>query len=144
VAKATNPSGIWKPFGAFSQAVVIGQGHLVYFKGQVSLDGDGEIVGEGRMDTQVDQVLGNIRNLLASFGGRMSDIVSLDQRTTDIKAFMECGNTRLRYFSEPYPVTTTVEVSALYDPRLLIEITTIAEIPVERFKTTATQVELHG
>jgi enamine deaminase RidA (YjgF/YER057c/UK114 family) len=43
------------------------------------------------------------------------------------------GDVRREFFREPYPVTTTVQVAALYDPDLVIEITAIAEIPRERF-----------
>lgn len=144
MAVAVNPKSVWPPFGPFSQAIVVGAGRLVFLKGQVSLDQEGEIIGEGCMKDQVEQVLENIRNVLASLGGRMSDIVSLDQRTTNMEAFMACGDTRRLYFSEPYPVTTTVEVSALYDPRLLVEITAIAEIPQGRLAITDLDHEMHG
>jgi len=95
------------------------------------------------MAAQVTQVLENISNILGAMGGRMSDIVSLQQFTTDIQAFMSCGEARARFFNAPYPVTTTLEVSALYDPRLLVEITAIAEIPLNRFKMPETAQEKH-
>ena len=75
MAKSFNPEGVWQPFGAFSQAVISGTGQTVYVKGQVSLDPDGQIVGEGDMNTQVQQVLQNVQTILASMGGRMSDII---------------------------------------------------------------------
>jgi enamine deaminase RidA (YjgF/YER057c/UK114 family) len=110
----------------------------------VSLDQNGQVVGGNSMDQQVDQTLANIASCLAGLGGRMSDVISLDQRTTDIASFMQCGPTRQKYFHPPYPVTTTVEVSALYDPRLLIEITAIAEIPRDRFAQPSGSSEMHG
>lgn len=36
---AVNPRDVWSPFGAFSMAVIQGDGQIVYLKGQVSLDG---------------------------------------------------------------------------------------------------------
>ena len=74
----------------------------------------------------------------------MTDVISLQQFTTDIQAFMRCGETRARFFEAPCPVTTTVEVSSLYDPRLLIEITAIAEISSDRFTMPETAQEKHG
>ena len=133
MAKSFNPPNIWSPFGAFSQSVIAGRGQTVFLKGQVALDPDGAVVGEGDMAAQVAQVLQNISDILNAMGGRMSDIVSLQQFTTDIQAFMACGEIRANVFKPPYPVTTTLGVSALYDPRLLVEITAIAEIPAERF-----------
>lgn len=129
-----NPPDVWAPFGAFSMGVVQGEGQTVYLKGQVSLDAAGEIVGQGDMPTQVGQTLSNISKVLAHVGGTMADIVSLTQYVTDIEAFMASGEVRKRFFSEPYPVTTTVEVSRLYDPNLLVEITAIAEVPRDRFR----------
>ncbi len=133
MAQAYNPDTLWPPFGAFSMMVLAGDGQTVHLKGQVALDRAGEVVGAGDRRTQVQQVLTNIQTALAAVGGRMSDIVSLTHYTTDIAAFMQSGEIRSMYFSEPYPVTTTVEVAALYDPALLIEITAIAEIPRERY-----------
>jgi len=117
---------------------VIGTGTVVHLKGQVALDRDGAIVGKGDMAAQVRQVHDNIKAVLAHVGGRMGDIVSLTQYTTDIEAFMACGEIRMAYFQAPYPVTTTIEVSRLYDTALMVEITAIAEIPTERFAPPAT------
>jgi 2-iminobutanoate/2-iminopropanoate deaminase len=129
-----NPPEVWQPFGAFSMGVAQGQGQVVYLKGQVALDRDGEIVGRGDMKTQVRKVLENIQAVLSHVGGEMGDIVSLTQYVTDIEAFMAAGDVRRQFFAPPFPVTTTVEVSRLYDAALLVEITAIAEIPRDRFK----------
>jgi len=128
-----DPDSVWKPFGAFSQAVVQGSGKIVHLKGQVSFDKEGEIVGEGDIDGQVEKALENIKTILSEFGGRMEDIYSLIHHVTNIEAFMKTGHIRTRYFKPPYPVTTTVEVSRLYHPDLLVEITGSAEIPLDRY-----------
>ena len=128
-----NPDSIWKPFGAFSQAVVQGAGKIVHLKGQVSLDRGGKVVGAGCMESQVEKVLKNIETLLGEFGGRLEDIYSLTHHVTDIEAFMNTGHIRARCFKPPYPVTTTIEVQRLYHPDLLVEITGSAEIPLDRF-----------
>ncbi len=129
-----NPDAVWKPFGAFSMAVVQGAGRVIHLKGQVSLSKEGDIVGEGDIEKQVATALENIQSVLASFGGRMEDIYSLTHHVTDIEAFMKTGHIRNQYFKPPYPVTTTVEISRLYNPRLMVEITGSAEIPLDRFK----------
>lgn len=143
MAHCYDPQSLWKPFGAFSQSVALSTGRVVYIKGQVSLGGNGELVGANDMEAQLTQVLMNIRGVLKPWGGKMSDIISLHQFTTDIQAFMRCGEVRSRFFNAPYPVTTTVEVSSLYDSRLLIEITGIAEIPLDRFVLPNTAEEMH-
>ncbi len=128
-----DPDSVWKPFGAFSQAVVQGAGKIVHLKGQVSLDKEGKIVGEGDIESQVEKTLDNIKSILFEFGGRMEDIYSLTHHVTNIEEFMKTGHIRTRYFKPPYPVTTTVEVSRLYHPDLLVEITGSAEIPLDRY-----------
>ncbi|UEP37493.1 RidA family protein [Burkholderia ambifaria] len=134
MAEAVNPPELWAPFGAFSMAVVQGDGRIVHLKGQVALDKDGHVVGAGNMRAQVRQTLGNIRDVLAAMGGQMQDVISLVHYATDIDAFLQAGDIRERFFAEPYPVTTTVQVERLYRPDLLIEIAAIAEIPRARFR----------
>jgi 2-iminobutanoate/2-iminopropanoate deaminase len=134
---AINPKNVWPPFGAFSIAVLQGEGQIVHLKGQVSLDQRGEVVGAHDMRAQVRKVLENVRDVLASIGGRMGDIVSLVHYATDIEQFMRAGDIRKEFFEAPYPVTTTVEVARLYRADLMIEITAIAEIPRDRFRRPA-------
>ena len=107
---------------------------MVYLKGQVALDPTGKIVGRNDMNLQVRTVLNNIQTVLAYVGGQMSDIMSLTHYVTDIEKFMAAGNIRAEFFEPPYPVTTTVEVSRLYDADLMVEITAIAEVPKARFR----------
>ncbi|MFQ5931708.1 MAG: RidA family protein [Nitrospiraceae bacterium] len=135
---AFNPSGLWTPFGAFSMAVIQGNGQIVYLKGQVALDEHGDVVARGDMRAQTRKTLENIQTVLASIGGSMQDTVSLTHYVTDIDAFMTTGDIRKQFFVEPYPVTTTVQVVRLYHPDLLVEITAIAEIPYDRFRRPAT------
>ena len=144
MAESFDPDGLWKPFGAFSMVVLQGAGQIVHLKGQVALDDSGEVVGAGDMRVQVRQVLTNIENVLATMGGRMSDVISLTHYTTDIGAFMGTGDIRQDFFTPPYPVTTTVEVAALYRPELVIEITASAEIPRARYRWPAFAQPMHG
>jgi 2-iminobutanoate/2-iminopropanoate deaminase len=133
VVDGVNPPNVWHPFGAFSMAVIQGEGQIVHLKGQVSLDPAGQVVGVGDMRVQVRQVLENIRDVLASMGGQMADIVSLVHYATNIAKFMDAGDIRKEFFAAPLPVTTTVQIARLFHPELMIEIAAIAEIPRDRF-----------
>ena len=130
---AVNPPDVWPPFGAFSMAVIQGDGQVVHLKGQVSLDREGHVVGHNDMRAQVRQALENIRDVLAGMGGQMTDVISLVHYATDIEAFMNAGDIRTEFFAAPYPVSTTVQVERLYRLELMIEITAVAEIPRSRF-----------
>ena len=100
----------------------------------MALDEQGRIVGKGDVHAQTRQALTNIQTVLASLGGRMEDILSLTHHVTDIDAFMTTRDIRRQFFTEPYPVTTTVQVARLYHPDLAVEITATAEIPRDRFR----------
>ena len=58
-------------------AVIQGGGQIVHLKGQVALDERGKIVGARDMRAQVRKVLENVQAVLASMGGRMTDVISL-------------------------------------------------------------------
>lgn len=73
----------------------------------------------------------------------MSDVISLTHYTTDIQAFMQTGDIRKEFFAAPYPVTTTVEVAALYNSDLVMEITAVAEIPQERYMRPSMAQAMH-
>ena len=81
----------------------------------------------------VETTLKNIQTVLGNVGGRMEDIYSLTHHVTDIEAFMATGHIRNQFFKDPFPITTTVEVSRLYHSALMVEITASAEIPRDRF-----------
>lgn len=132
-----NPADVWQPFSVFSMGVIQGDGQLVYLKGQVALDKDGQVVGRGEMRAQTRKTLENIQAVLASVGGAMPDVVSLTHYVTDIDAFLQTRDIRREFFSPPFPVTTAVQVVRLYDPDLVVEITATAEIPRDRFKPPA-------
>ena len=131
---AVNPAGVWPPFGAFSMAVIQGDGQVVHLMGQVALDPQGRLMGTQDMRAQVRKVLENIQAVLASMGGRMGDVVSLVHYAMDIEQFMSTGDIRQEFFATPFPVTTTVQVNRLHHPDLLIEVAAVAKIPRERFR----------
>lgn len=114
--------------GAFSAGIVAPAGRTVYVSGMVSMDAEGNVVGEGDIEAQTEMVLRNVRSALASAGGDLSDIVKVTVFITDMSFYDEIHRVRRRHFRPPYPASSMVEVSALIDPRLLIEIEAVAVI----------------
>ncbi len=137
MAQFFNPETVWQPFGAFSMAAATGEGQLIFLKGQVSLDRAGAVVGPGDMAAQLRQTLKNIEAVMASCGGTLADVIAVNHYTTDIEAFMAAGAVRSEFFAPPFPVTTTLEISRLYHPDLMIEITATAEVARDRFRLPA-------
>ena len=114
--------------GAYSSGVEAPAGRTVYVSGQVSLDADGDVVGEGDVGLQTETVLEHVKTVVEEAGGGMEDIVKVTVFITDMGLYDEIHEARRRYFREPYPASSMVEVSALIDPRLLIEIEAVAVI----------------
>jgi 2-iminobutanoate/2-iminopropanoate deaminase len=112
--------------GAFSAGVEAPPGRTIYVSGQVSMDAGGNVVGEGDIKRQTEIVLEHVKTVVEEAGGGMDDIVKVTVFITDMGLYDEIHEVRRRYFEEPYPASSMVEVSALIDPRLLIEIEAVA------------------
>ena len=114
--------------GAFSSGVEAPAGRTIYVSGQVSMDAAGNIVGEGDIGLQTETVLEHVKTVVEEAGGDMQDVVKVTVFITDMGLYDEIHEVRRRYFQEPYPASSMVEVSALIDPRLLIEIEAVAVV----------------
>jgi 2-iminobutanoate/2-iminopropanoate deaminase len=114
--------------GAYSSGVEAPSGRTIYVSGQVSLDAEGNVVGEGDVRLQTETVLEHVKTVVEEAGGGMGDIVKVTVFITDMGLYDEIHEVRRRYFEEPFPASSMVEVSALIDPRLLIEIEAVAVV----------------
>jgi 2-iminobutanoate/2-iminopropanoate deaminase len=114
--------------GAFSSGVEAPAGRTIYVSGQVSMDAAGNIVGEGDIELQTETVLEHVKTVVEEAGGDMQDIVKVTVFITDMGLYDRIHEVRRRYFEKPYPASSMVEVSALIDPRLLIEIEAVAVV----------------
>src|ERR1700748_931615 len=72
-----NPPTLMKPAG-YSHVAKITGGSLVYIAGQVSADVSGQIVGEGSLEAQAEQVFRNLKAAVEAAGGTMADIIKMN------------------------------------------------------------------
>jgi reactive intermediate/imine deaminase len=131
---AMNPETLASPGGNYSHAVRIesDDGTLLFVSGQVAFDRDGNLVGEGDMARQSEQVFQNLKAVLDANGGSFRDVVKISTFMTDISQIQAMRDVRVRYLPDPPPASTTVEVSGLFRPEALIEVEAVAAIPQER------------
>ncbi len=101
-------------------------GELVIVSGQAAIDEHGDLVGVGDFDAQAEQVFRNLQRVLEAGGSSLDRIVKVTIFLTDMANFPKIVELRGRWFTEPYPADTIVEVSALALPELEIEIEAIA------------------
>lgn len=126
-----NPPNMMKPVGYSHVAKVTG-GTLVYIAGQVSADLSGNLVGEGNLEAQAEQVFKNLKMAVEAAGGTMADIVKLnvflvaEVEEAEVQKFRAVRN---RYLSaEKPPASTLVVVSRLARPGWLVEVEAVAAI----------------
>ena len=106
----------------------IRHGDLVYVSGQAAIDLSGALVGVGDFDAQAEQAFRNLERVLAAAGSGLDRIVKVTIFLTDMSNFPKIVDLRGRWFSEPWPAATIVQVESLALPELEIEIEAVVVI----------------
>ena len=113
----------------FEQAVgysrAVGAGDFIFVSGCTSI-ADGKVVYEGDLGRQTEQALLNVSAALEQFGASLADVVQTRVYVTDISRWDEVGEAHRLAFELAPPASTMVQVSALIDPRLLVEVEAVA------------------
>ena len=104
-------------------------GRLVAVSGQVAWDADGNVVGRDDVEVQARQVFANLGTALAAAGTDLAHVVKLTVFLTDIGDVATVRRVR-NEFVDPAspPASTLVQVVALVDPALKIEVEALAVV----------------
>jgi len=116
----------WEDIVGYSRAVRVGT--RIYLTGTTATDDGGNIVGENDGYAQTVQVIRNIERALKQAGATLENVVRTRMFVTDIRRWQEYGQAHREFFGKIRPCATMVEVRALIDPRMLIEIEVEAEL----------------
>jgi enamine deaminase RidA (YjgF/YER057c/UK114 family) len=118
--------GPWEERFGYSRAVRAGD--LVFVAGTTAVDEDGVVRGIGDAGEQAAYVLERIAAALEEAGARMDQVVRTRMFVTDISRAEEIGRAHGAAFGAHPPVATMVQVAALIDPRMLVEIEAVAYV----------------
>ncbi|MDQ6800969.1 MAG: RidA family protein [Acidobacteriota bacterium] len=111
---------IWEQKYGYSRAVRVGD--LVVVAGTTAVDESGAVIGDGSPYAQARFIFQKIERALREAGASLSDVVRVRTFVVDITRWEEVARAQGEVFASIRPAATLVQVSALVDPRLLVEI----------------------
>ena len=110
----------WESVAGYSRVVRAGERVLV--AGTTATMEDGAIAGLGDPGAQTRQAIENIAAALEKAGASLADVVRTRMYVVDIERWEDVARAHGEAFGAHPPVTTMVQVAALIDPRMLVEI----------------------
>jgi enamine deaminase RidA (YjgF/YER057c/UK114 family) len=119
--------GPWEPVVGYSR--VVKAGPMVEVAGCTAVDSEGHIVGGSSVYDQARQALTNVVTALATVGAKPEDVIRTRLFITDITRWKDLGRAHGEVFGDIRPVTAMYGISALLDPRMLVEIEASAYLP---------------
>jgi enamine deaminase RidA (YjgF/YER057c/UK114 family) len=109
----------WEGVVGYSRVVV--RGNAAWVSGTTSVV-DGVVAHPGDAAGQTRQALATITTALERAGFTVHDVVRTRIYVTDISRWEEVGRAHGEVFSDVRPTSTMVQVAALIDPAMLVEI----------------------
>jgi enamine deaminase RidA (YjgF/YER057c/UK114 family) len=112
--------GPWESVVGYSR--VVRAGPIVEVAGCTAVDADGNIVGGASVYDQARQAFANVVDALAKVGAGPEHVTRTRLFITDISCWEEFGRAHGEVFGEIRPVTAMYGITALLDPRMLVEV----------------------
>lgn len=125
-----NPKTLHTPFSTYVHGIAIEDGaRVIHTAGQVCGDGQGNIIGAGDFEAQGEQVMRNLRDVLAEGGAGFSDIVKVTIFVVGQQYAQPARDLCAKHWDKANPpASTLLVVAGLAQPEFLVEIEAIAVV----------------
>jgi len=110
----------WEKMAGYSRAVRVG--NVVEVAGTTAVDENGTVMGEGDAYRQTIYILNKIGYALNQTGSKLEDVVRTRIYVKDMADWQDVVRAHGEVFKDILPATTLVEVCALINPKLIVEI----------------------
>jgi 2-iminobutanoate/2-iminopropanoate deaminase len=120
-----NPASVPAPFGnRFSNVarIDLGDRALLFLSGQVGVDDAGDVLAPGDIRVQTERIFDVVTALLAAHGSSLAEVAHLRTFLTDMDDLAGYAEVRRRFFTGTPPASTTVQVSRLFMPGVVVEV----------------------
>ena len=124
--RRVSSGAVWEPVVGYSRAVAAGD--YVFVSGCTSIDG-AQFVHPDDAFAQTMQAIGNVAAALEALGSGLRDVVRTRMFVTDMSRWEEYGRAHGAAFGTFMPATSMIGISALVDPRMLVEVEAVAYRP---------------
>ena len=118
--RRVSSGGPWEATAGYSRAIAVGDSCWV--AGTTDAGPDGRSAHPGDVGGQARAVFGIIERALSEAGFGLTDVVRIRMFITDMTRKDELMAVQGELFRDIRPAATLVEVSALIDPSLIVEI----------------------
>ncbi|MFO0986126.1 MAG: RidA family protein [Alphaproteobacteria bacterium] len=127
IKRISSPAVTEPPPGLWSNCLVVDG--IAYISGMTArARGDFGTVEDVGAYEQAKIIFAKIRDLLRAAGGEMADVVKITIYVTDIRDRKEVWRARQEVFTGNFPASTLVQVAALAEPAMKVEIEAIAHL----------------
>ena len=97
--------------GPYSQAIEIG--NFVFTSGMIPINQSTEELVTGSVEAQAEQAFSNLQHLIEASGSSMDKVIKTVVFIQNMEDFGKINEIYAKYFPEPYPARSCVEVARL-------------------------------
>ncbi|MBK7873577.1 MAG: RidA family protein [Saprospiraceae bacterium] len=115
----------WEDIVGYSRAVKVG--NIIEVSGTTAVE-NRVLIGKNDAYLQTKTILQKIEKVLHEAGASMKNVIRTRMYVTDIRQWEAIGRAHGEFFKDIKPASAMVEVSALIDPDMLVEIEVTAVV----------------